>query len=274
MKIAVIANEQATGVEEAFPVVCKKLLELGAELVFPTIDCLSAEAVDGIIEEADVAVAMGGDGTIIHVAKRAALLEKAVLGINCGHLGFMAGLEADEPEQLAALLEGRYTVDKRMMLRVRIRSTAGERTFTALNEAVVSRGQMSRMVDLSVYNHGQPVVAYRADGVIVATPTGSTAYSLSAGGPIIDPALKCLLFTPICPHSLRSRPYIFGEDAALSVKASGRGQPAFLTVDGEEGVPVAAEDTVYIEKSDIAAQLIQIKTGAFYDALNRKLMDR
>ena len=119
---------------------------------------------------------------------------------------------------LQALIRGEYTVERRMLLDISIRSGEGRTThFNALNEAVVSRGSLSRMIELEVSNKGERVAHYRADGVIVATPTGSTAYSLSAGGPVIDPALRCLLLTPVCPHSLHSRSYLFGEDAELSL---------------------------------------------------------
>lgn len=275
MRIAVIANARAEGVTEALEPVCRRLRELGATVLAAPLDepFPSAEA-DGRIEAAEAVVALGGDGTIIHVAKRAAVFGRAVLGINCGQLGFMAGLETDELDRLDGLLDGRYRIETRMMLDIRHESPAGDETFHALNEAVVSRGDLSRMVELEIENHRQPVVRYRADGVIVATPTGSTAYSLSAGGPVVDPAVDCLLLTPVCPHSLHSRPYIFGADAALSIRARQRGRYAFLTVDGEEGTALAPEDRVVVTRSALSARLIQMKSRAFHEVLSQKLLDR
>lgn len=277
MRIAVLPNPCASGVREAFPRVCAALRELGAELLLPDEgEAFPSAKADPLIRECDVAVALGGDGTIIHTAKRAALCGRAVLGINCGRLGFMAGLEADELGKLQALIRGEYTVEKRMLLDISIRSGEGRTThFNALNEAVVSRGSLSRMIELEVSNKGERVAHYRADGVIVATPTGSTAYSLSAGGPVIDPALRCLLLTPVCPHSLHSRSYLFGEDAELSVRPAGQPDaPVFLTVDGEEAVPLGPEADVTLSRAEAEACLIMLGRGPFYEVLNRKLMNR
>lgn len=183
MRVAVIANSKAEGVALARDSVCRALRDLGAELLLPP-DCAAfpAPGTDEVLAACDVAVALGGDGTIIHTAKRAAGYGRAVLGVNCGHLGFMAGLELDELSHLPALIEGRYTEERRMVLDVAVHAAEATRRFTALNEVVISRGALSRMIELQVSNHGEPVVTYHADGVIVATPTGSTAYSLSAGG--------------------------------------------------------------------------------------------
>jgi len=226
---------------------------------------------DKYIEKADIVVALGGDGTIIHIAKKAAIYNKPVLGINTGQLGFMAGLEANELHRMSYLFDGNYTTRSRMMLRI----SMGEQEFHALNEAVVSRGSLSRMIELSVKNHEQSVVSYRADGLIVATPTGSTAYSLSAGGPIVDSAVECMLLTPICPHSLRSRSYIFDAAAKLTVSADLRADHSvYLTVDGEEGLPLLADEPITIEKSAYSARIIQIGSRAFYEVLDHKLLNR
>ena len=197
------------------------------------------------------------------------------MGVNCGHLGFMAGLELDELSHLPALIEGRYTEERRMVLDVAVHAAEATRRFTALNEVVISRGALSRMIELQVSNHGEPVVTYHADGVIVATPTGSTAYSLSAGGPIIDPALNALLMTPICPHSLFTRSMIFHEDACLSVTSpSADREEIFLTADSEEGMPVSGRDRIVVSRSPLEARLIKIKPVSFYGVINQKLMNR
>ena len=276
-RIAVIPNDKAVGVRGVLPQVCGILERLGAQVLLPELGTpFYGEQADEVIRSGDVVIALGGDGTIIHTAKRASRYGRAVLGINCGNLGFMAGLEADELPCLSALMTEDYTVDDRMMLDIRVCPEQGEgKTFYALNEAVVSRGPLSRMIGLNIGNHGEPVIRYHADGVIIATPTGSTAYSLSAGGPVMDPALKGLLMTPICPHSLHSRAYIFREDAELSVQSAGPdGTSVYLTVDGEDGTALNEKDTVLIRKAERSARLITIKAQSFYEVLHRKLMDR
>lgn len=276
MQVAVIPNPKASGVCAALPRVCRALEELGAQVLLPgDIHRFPSAGTDELLSRCDVAVALGGDGTIIHAAKRAAICGRPVLGINCGRLGFMAGLEGDELDQLAALIHGNYTIERRMLLDIQLEAGDRVTSFSALNEAVVSRGALSRMIELEVRNQGERVSLYQADGVIVATPTGSTAYSLSAGGPVIDPALRCLLLTPVCPHSLHSRSYIFHEDAVLSVTPHMAGDSqVFLTVDGEQAVPVGAEDRITLSRARAEACLIKIKAQSFYDVLNRKLMDR
>ena len=273
MKVAIIPNFHASGVRSALPRVCEALRALGAQPLLPPENMgFPCPHADEVMSEAETVVALGGDGTIIHTAKQAARYGKAVLGINCGRLGFTAGLEADELSQLSALIEGSYTVEKRMMLDIR----AGAESYCALNEAVISRGALSRMIELEVHSGEERVTAYSADGVIVATPTGSTAYSLSAGGPIVDPAVRCLLMTPICPHSLFARSYIFDEKARLSIKAGIADGEAdvLLTVDGESGIAVPAGETILVTRCGTDACLIKIKQMSFYDVLGKKLVDR
>lgn len=277
MRIAVLPNARASGVREALPRVCDALRKLGAEVLLPDEgDGFPSPNADALIRKSAVAVALGGDGTIIHTAKRAAICGRAVLGINCGRLGFMAGLEADELTKLPALIRGEYTVEKRMLLEIAVCSDTGKAArYCALNEAVVSRGSLSRMIELEVANRGEQVARYRADGVIVATPTGSTAYSLSAGGPVIDPAMRCLLMTPVCPHSLYTRSYLFDENAALSIRSAGNPDASvYLTVDGEEAVPLGRGEEVLLSRAETEACLIMLGRKPFYEVLNRKLMNR
>lgn len=274
MRITVVANDRAHGVRDAMPMIVDALACVGAEIILqpPNVDFL-AEEIDSYIAQGDVVVALGGDGTIIHTAKRAAAYDKAVLGINCGRLGFMAGIECDELDRLENLLGGQYQIEKRMMLDIgvlREGRVIAERT--ALNEAVISRGMLSRMLHLQVFNGEDPVISYNADGVILSTPTGSTAYSLSAGGPIIDPALNCLLMTPVCPHSLHARSYIFDQTAKLKVRVAD--EASILTIDGEENIELKLGDAVTVKDAVREAQLIKLKPMRFYDVLNEKLMNR
>ena len=232
-------------------------------------------ALTAALQGSDVAVAVGGDGTIMHVAKAAASAGCPVLGINGGHVGFLAGAEPAELDALTALLSGTYVTDERALLEITVHTAAGCRTALAMNEAVLSRGSVSRLVDVTVMVDGCELMKSRGDGIIVATPTGSTAYSLSAGGPVIDPAVDCVLVTPVCPHSLDSRSRVLPSGVTLTLRAvAADGDTAFITVDGEENIPLTAADTVTICRADISARLIRLADTTFYDGLRHKLFDR
>ncbi len=275
MKLAVIPNYQTADGTHAPEQVCAALRQLGIEFCMPADTAFPPHDMDACLAECDAVIALGGDGTIIHCAKRATTFGKPVLGINSGRLGFMAGLELNELDKLSCLLTGDYAIEHRMLLDVTADSTDGEVHFEALNEVVVSRGALSRMIEVGVQNRGETVTTYQADGVIVATPTGSTAYSLSAGGPIVDPALACLLLTPVCPHSLHTRPCLFPTDAVLTLTAgSRRDVPVFVTVDGEAAVPLCENGTVRIQRSLTEASLIHIQERSFYQTLEQKLLHR
>ena len=218
----------------------------------------------------DCIVAIGGDGTIMHVAKQAAHNGIPVLGVNSGKLGFLAGMEMDETHRLQALVDGAYDTEERLLLDVCVDGA----TYLAMNEAVVSRGALSRLVDLNVCVDERDVMRYRADGVMVATPTGSTAYSLSAGGPVVDPRVPCMVLTPICPHTLYARSYVLPADSTLCIDTVNTKDSTFLTVDGETEVPLPLGGKVQVKRSALIARLIrlQTQTRSFYDVLDKKLI--
>ncbi len=221
---------------------------------------------------ADLIIAIGGDGTIMHIAKQAAASNTPVLGINSGKLGFLAGMEMDETHLLPHLFDGNYQTEDRMLLDVAVEGCEG--IYLAMNEAVVSRGALSRLVDLTVISSDNDVMRYRADGILVATPTGSTAYSLSAGGPVVDPRVPCMLLTPICPHSLYARSYVFKDDTVLRVQTENAREDTFLTVDGEAEVQLPAGGTVTVKRSPLTARLVRLKTQSFQEILQEKLISR
>ncbi len=273
MNIAYIVNPSAGSSAQAAPVLEAALKALQVGLI-PLVwqDGALSEEDTCALAQADVAVVLGGDGTIMHVAKAAAAVSVPVLGVNGGTVGFMAGLELHQLDRLPRLLNGQYKIEPRMMLEVTLDNRCETRRFMALNEAVVSHGNLSRLVHLEVFSDGNPVTTYRADGVIVATPTGSTAYSLSAGGPIVDPSLECLLLTPICPHAMHTRPFLFSDKTTLTIQASSE---AYLTVDAEQAVPLTEGDRVTVSRHAEMVQLISLKEeDAFYDILTQKLIDR
>ncbi len=274
MVIAVIPNNKTADGKEAFLQVCNTLAALPVTVTVPQDTAFPPSDMTRLLQACDIAIAIGGDGTIIHTAKQAAAFGKPVLGINSGRLGFTAGLERTELNDLVRLIDGKYDTEERMLLDITVDGENGAEQFSALNEAVISRGALSRMIEVSVANNGQPVSDYQADGIIVATPTGSTAYSLSAGGPIVDTALRCLLLTPVCPHSLHSRPYIFEQDAVLTLTPQSGESPVFVTVDGEAAIRIAPGGTVCVKRSATCAKLIKLHHKPFYRVLDDKLTNR
>ena len=224
---------------------------------------------------ADVVIAVGGDGTILHAAKQAAIQHKPALCINSGTVGFMAGLEPNELYRLSGLIDGRYEIDRRRMLRVSVPGRPPKRYFS-LNEAVLARGRKPRILDIEVRCDEDRPFSYRADGLVIATPTGSTAYSLSAGGPVVDPGVMGILLTPICPHSLTTRPMILRPDRKILVRASAAGDgEVYLSCDGEENPqPVTRLEIEICMEEQLTVQLIRMKNESFYEVLQRKLVDR
>ncbi len=283
MKIAILPNLNKADAHKHTIRIIRKLINLGADILmyakyhdyFHYDGIVFYQDFYEMVTYCDVMIAIGGDGTIIHAAKHAAIAGKPLLGINLGRIGFVAGLELNELDRLQDLVDGRYHIEKRMMLQVAVTQEKQQETYYALNDAVISRGALSRMIDLNVGFHDNKISHYRADGLIISTPTGSTAYSLSAGGPVIEPVMRCMLLTPICSHSLFSRSVLFGGDARLTVQtAAGDDNEIFLTIDGETSVQIHEEDTVAIQAADIEVSLIKIKDISFYEVLNEKLSER
>ena len=226
-----------------------------------------------MLKSCDMVLTIGGDGTIIHAARKSAPLDKPLLGINTGRLGFVAELEPNELDMLKRIAEGNYSVEKRMMLKV----TCKNNDFYAMNDAVISRGSLSRLIDIDVSlaeDRGY-ICSYRADGLIVSTPTGSSAYSLAAGGPVVEPTMKCIVMTPVCSHSLFARPVVFSHKSQLAVSAScDDNTQVYLTLDGAKTLTIARSDMIYITSSKIETKLIKLKDKSFYKVLNDKFTEK
>lgn len=228
-----------------------------------------------LLAHSDLAITVGGDGTIIHAAKDAAQTGTPLIGVNVGRLGFAADVEAEEIESLTRLATGDYTVETRLLLDVEVVKGDTSAHYLAVNDAVVAHGQLSKIVDLTLSLDGEEISKYRADGLLFSTPTGSTAYSLSAGGPILSPQMRCILMTPVCPHSLFSRSVVFEEDAQLQVNVKiPEGCSCLLTVDGETNIDIGEEDSVIIRRSEQTLRLLSLKKRNFYQKLNEKLKER
>ena len=278
MKVSLIVNQDKNRAVETAHSVVDQLAPLGVEVLTCT-DC----AIDGttvmdsaeeIIRECDVAVTVGGDGTIIHHAKYAALYNKPLLGINLGRVGFVANIEPDELEELKKLVTGGYRIQKRMLLSITVDKDGNEKQFTSVNEAVLHRDSLSNMVDFSIELNGEQIISYRADGMMFSTPTGSTAYSFSAGGPVIEPDMRCILMTPVCPHALCSRQVVFTEDSVLSARVHPSSDlKCYMTVDGQNYIPISSDDKITVRKSPMELQLIILKEKNFYTLLNEKLKE-
>lgn len=222
------------------------------------------------LENSDVVIALGGDGTIIRASKAAAVHGVPVCGVNLGRIGFLAAVEPDEINVAAEnLISGNYSVEERMMLDAQIISGKNVTVVRALNDITVSRGNCHKMIDISIESGGEHLDDFRADGVIVSTPTGSTAYSLSAGGPIIEPAMEVFLVTPVCAYDLQSRSMVLTADNALALSAKGK-LPASVEVDGAEVAQLGRDDIINIVRSPQKARIIKMGERSFLKTLRKK----
>ncbi len=227
-------------------------------------------SVEELYSQPDILIVLGGDGAMLDAARHVAKAGIPIIGINMGRVGYMTELEADETELLTKFFEGNYRIDERSMLEASVITKNGQKKFSeyALNEATVTNGAAARIVDLQLFDGEDMISTYRADGLIIATPTGSTAYSLSAGGPIIDPKLSCFCVTPICPHSLSARPLIFPDTAALKIKnVCVREKVLHLTLDGRATYDLYYGDSVSIKRSPLTVKLVQLKEQGFYSKI-------
>ncbi len=227
---------------------------------------------DRELPTADMVICFGGDGTILHMAKAATRQNVPILGVNIGTMGFMAELEAGELQQLSRIATGDFTVDKRMMLDVTVHR---DRDIIfhdiCLNDAVITKGAIARVVHLAVKCDGVQAMECAGDGIIVATPTGSTAYSLSAGGPIVEPEASGILVTPICSHDVASRCIVASDKRVITVGLSPDAKRnAYLSVDGGKALRMNIGDVATIKKSTLVTQLVRLKERSFYDVVNMK----
>ena len=222
---------------------------------------------------ADLLICFGGDGTILHAARDATLHGVPILGVNTGSVGFMAELERSELSLLAPLAQGKFTIEERMMLDVKV--LRGDKVVSqdvALNDAVISKGSMARVAEMEVMADHIKVTAITGDGVIVATPTGSTAYSMSAGGPIVEPTSKSIIVTPVCAHQLAARAMVLAPERVVTVQLPrGNRKYLYLSIDGGKAVRLSGGDRVEICRSERSTQLVRLADRSFYQVINQKL---
>ncbi|HEX9898104.1 MAG TPA: NAD(+)/NADH kinase [Candidatus Methylomirabilis sp.] len=222
---------------------------------------------------ADLVIVLGGDGTLLSVARLIGSREVPILGVNLGGLGFLTEVTLDELfPTLEAVLRDQYSLSRRLTLTVRV-LRGGElvASFEALNDAVINKTALSRIVDLETHVNGEYVATFRADGLILSTPTGSTAYCLAAGGPIIYPTLPALVIIPICPHTLTNRPLVVPDSAVVEIIQGSEGEDVHLTVDGQVGVDLRYRDVVAAQRSTRSIALVKSPKLNYFDLLRTKL---
>jgi len=280
--VALVSGQQRPGTREFAESLIAKLREAEVEVL---VDPNTAESCSSrcqqlprteLVAQADMVIVMGGDGLLLRVARLAGPTQVPLLGVDLGSFGFLAAVQpAVVLDHVDQLLAGEYHIQQRLMLAVEVQRGAEVTSrLLALNDAVISRVYPRRMVRLDTQVDGERVAVYPADGLIVATPTGSTAYNLSAAGPLVDPDLDCLILTPICPHTLYLRPLIVDDDSVVTVRVEERyDEPVTvrLSVDGQEDVEVTSEDLVVIQKAPCKAQLVRLDEGSFFERLHTKL---
>ncbi len=266
MKIALFPNYEKAGTRD--------LLEKTKEILSSFSECLVFDGTadeDTLYRECDIIITIGGDGTLIRHAKGTAVYGKPCLGINTGRLGFLANIEEKNLHLLEKLKKSDYTTENRMMLRCSVTEDGvAKMTMTALNDIVLSSGSVAKLMDIRMNISGD-IIDYRADGIILATPTGSTAYSLSAGGPIIDPSVRCISLTPICSHSLTARPILASPDSEIELTVPDTSKyNAQLIVDGVSFGEVNKQLKVSVRPTAFNAKFINLTSSTIYKTLSYK----
>ncbi|PIP41005.1 NAD(+) kinase [Candidatus Desantisbacteria bacterium CG_4_8_14_3_um_filter_40_12] len=278
MKIGLIINIKRPDVFRVAREVISFLTKNGEHRLVMDMEAATAMSyeklgVDSIeMQRVDLILAMGGDGTLLHTVRMIEGKSIPILGINLGSLGFLTEVtEEGLYSALTNILLGHYQIEKRMMLSIKIiRQTATLTTFKALNEAVVAESEIARMVNLKVFIDAEYLTTYRADGLIISTPTGSTGYSLAAGGTIVVPRMKVLMLTPVCPHTLTARPMIIPENSKIIIEIISSGQ-SILTIDGQQTYSLEFADKIEIERAEEEICLIKPQQCGFYEVLRNKL---
>ena len=282
LKIALLPNLTREKSKEVTVNICEWLEKYGAEYAclegykedFASIENMKYMFFSNLITWCDVVISVGGDGSMLNAAKNTVDYQKPILCINAGRLAFMAGLESNELALLKNLIDGNYEIDRRMLLDVKvIRNGIVVSSDHCINDVVLARGSTLKITDINIDCDGKCINTYRADGIIVATPTGSSAYSLSAGGPVINPSIEAIVVTPICAQSLFARSIVFSAENKLDIYCdkNSTNTDLYLAFDGEKSQNIGVGDVISITKSDKYANFIRIKNEAFFEILNNKL---
>ncbi|MDK2802483.1 MAG: NAD(+)/NADH kinase [Oscillospiraceae bacterium] len=242
---------------------------------FASIKNIEFTNIENIPENCDIIICIGGDGTVIHSAKHSLKNQIPILSINVGRLGFLSSIEPNQIQDISNIFSGKYTIENRMTLDIEYIDMEYIKKYTVINDIVLSRGSLSRIIDIDLLCMKKLVGNFRGDGIIFSTPTGSTAYSLSAGGPIVDNSLDCIMVTPICPHSLFSKTIMFSDDKKLHIKAKLRDDmTAYLTLDGDIVLPFTNQNSINVRRGENSFSLININNSSFFEVINNKFSGR
>lgn len=277
-KIGVYAKKNHPDVEQIALMICERFRNTGIEVLLEDSLAEQIGQVNGfsgeeIPELADVIIVLGGDGTLISVARLVDGRNVPIVGVNLGRLGFLTEVTRDElPEMLDRLARDDYQVSDRMMLDASIiRDGQVVGKYTVLNDVVINKGALARIIDLETYLDGRHLSSYKADGLIISTPTGSTGYSLAAGGPIIYPEINSLLISPICPHMLTNRPIVVWSRSVIEIKVKFEDDVVFFTADGQVGRKLVPGDRVEVRRSASRTRLVNSPSKDYFEVLRTKL---
>lgn len=277
-KIGVFAKKNHPDVEQIASIIVKRFLAVGIEVLMEDSLAEQVGQVNGFSSEeipaqVDLIIVLGGDGTLISVARLIGEAQVPIVGVNLGQLGFLTEITREElPEMLDRLIAGDYRVSERMMIDAFIhREDRVVGKYTMLNDAVINKGALARIIDMETYVDGRHLSTYKADGLIVSTPTGSTGYSLAAGGPIIYPEINSLLITPICPHMLTNRPIIIWSRSVIEIEVKFQDDVVFFTADGQVGHKLLPGDRVEIRRSELRTRLVSSPSREYFQILRTKL---
>jgi NAD+ kinase len=275
-RVGIVAKPHAENLENTLSDILDLLTERGCQVIlddqiaskshFPSADR------GELVKNSDMVIVLGGDGTMLSLAKFQDEEEKPVLGINMGSLGFITDVVVEDAvKKVAEALDGKLMISKRMMLNAElIRDGKALPLSNVLNDVVISKSTLARIFDVQVSVDGEPVTSIRADGIIVSTPTGSTAYNLSADGPIVHPEMDVVILTPICPHTLTYRPVVLSADSVLELNLL-NSEETFLTLDGQSGFPLQQGDIVKISRSERMMSIFWAHPQSFFEVLSNKL---
>lgn len=273
MKILIVFNKEKSESIGIADRVSEILTENGAEVLITEFskEINSQKPYNNMLDNVNAVIVIGGDGTILRVAKAAAVHNCPILGINAGRLGYLASVDSGNLDILKRIISGDYSVETRMMLKAeKIVDGKVVDSCNCLNDAVISKDSLSNVIDITL-KIGNDTINYRADGIIAATPTGSTAYSLSAGGPVIDPELQCLVLTPVCPHTLVARSVVLDAKHEVYIKVVSFDSSSFqLSCDGRNAYEIDANTTVKISNSELKAKFIKIDDVSVYKVFSEK----
>ena len=265
-----VGNSEKEGIKKALSNIEKEIMHYGGEC-YKSYGYIDLEKFKNV----DCVITLGGDGTLIRAARDISHLGIPIIGINMGHLGYLTSISrpSDISDMIRILINDEYYIEERMMISARvIREGKDFCTFNALNEAVITGREILKTIRCNVYIDGDFLNEYSSDGIIVSTPTGSTAYSLSAGGPIIEPSSKMMLITPICPHALSQRSIVLSSSKVVSISfKSGTKSSRELVLDGDDSVSLESTDVVELRESETFARLIKLKKGSFLDNIRNKM---